>query len=152
MAQGFNHQQTYPRSVVLTLNRSARVHCKDAENYVELIGDLISMIGEARLTNLAEHIGVNQGPAAKVVLRLKGEGLVESLPYRSIFLTAHGLEVAANSRVRHEIVRMWCRGGYPAAKIVMQAKDARPNGVLTKRHLIHSRWPPTCSVASLQLH
>lgn len=90
MAQGFNHQQTYPRSVVLTLNRFARVHCKAAEDYIELIGDLISMIGEARLTDLAEHLGIIQGTTAKVVKRLQGEGLVESLPYRSILLTAHG--------------------------------------------------------------
>ncbi len=75
-----------------------------AEDYVELIGDLIAMIGEARLTDLAEHLGVSQGTAAKVVQRLQREGLVESLPYRSIFLTAHGAQVAAMSRDRHRIV------------------------------------------------
>ena len=66
-----------------------------AEDYVELIGDLIAMIGEARLTDLAEHLGVSRVTTAKVVQRLQREGPVESLPYRSIFLTAHGAEVAA---------------------------------------------------------
>lgn len=75
-----------------------------AEDYVELIGDLIAMIGEARLTDLAEHLGVSQGTAAKVVQRLQREGLVESLPYRSIFLTERGAEIAAMSRDRHRIV------------------------------------------------
>ena len=80
-----------------------------AEDYVELIGDLIAMIGEARLTDLAEHLGVSQGTAAKVVQRLQRDGLVESLPYRSIFLTEHGAEVAASSRERHRIVHDFLR-------------------------------------------
>lgn len=80
-----------------------------AEDYVELIGDLIAMIGEARLTDLAEHLGVSQGTAAKVVQRLQREGLVESLPYRSIFLTERGAEVAAMSRDRHRIVHDFLR-------------------------------------------
>ncbi len=75
-----------------------------AEDYVELIGDLIVSTGEARLTDLAGHLGVSQGTAAKVVQRLQREGLVESLPYRSIFLTEHGAEIAASSRERHRIV------------------------------------------------
>ncbi len=75
-----------------------------AEDYVELIGDLIASTGEARLTDLAGHLGVSQGTAAKVVQRLQREGLVESLPYRSIFLTEHGAEIAASSRERHRIV------------------------------------------------
>lgn len=80
-----------------------------AEDYVELIGDLIAMIGEARLTDLAEHLGVSQGTAAKVVQRLQREGLVESLPYRSIFLTDRGAEIAAMSRSRHRIVHDFLR-------------------------------------------
>lgn len=80
-----------------------------AEDYVELIGDLIAMIGEARLTDLAEHLGVSHGTAAKVVQRLQREGLVESLPYRSIFLTERGAEVAAMSRDRHRIVHDFLR-------------------------------------------
>lgn len=80
-----------------------------AEDYVELIGDLIAMIGEARLTDLADHLGVSQGTAAKVVQRLQREGLVESLPYRSIFLTERGAEIAAMSRSRHRIVHDFLR-------------------------------------------
>jgi hypothetical protein len=83
------------RSMARTLDPCARVHRKDAENYVELIGDLISRIGEVRLTDLAEHLGVSRVTTAKVIQQLQREGPVESLPYRSIFLTAHGAEVAA---------------------------------------------------------
>ena len=75
-----------------------------AEDYVELIGDLIAETGEARLTDLAENLGVTHATAAKVLQRLQREGLVESRPYRSIFLTAEGQTVAAASRERHRIV------------------------------------------------
>lgn len=75
-----------------------------AEDYVELIGDLITETGEARLTDLAENLGVTHATAAKVVQRLQREGLVESRPYRSIFLSEAGQAMAAASRERHRIV------------------------------------------------
>jgi DtxR family manganese transport transcriptional regulator len=75
-----------------------------AEDYVELIGDLIAERGEARLADLAGHMGVAQATAAKVVQRLKGLGLVRNRPYRSLFLTGAGDEIAARSRSRHQIV------------------------------------------------
>lgn len=80
-----------------------------AEDYVELIGDLITGTGEARLTDLAEHLGVTHATAAKVVQRLQREGLVESKPYRSIFLTDRGTAVAATSRKRHRVVYAFLR-------------------------------------------
>jgi Zn finger protein HypA/HybF involved in hydrogenase expression len=58
-----------------------------AEDYVELISDLIRAHGEARLADLAVHVGVTSATAAKVVQRLQRAGLVESRPYRAIFLT-----------------------------------------------------------------
>ena len=75
-----------------------------AEDYVELIGDLIAENGQARLTDLARHMGVTQATAAKVVARLKSLGLVGGRPYRSLFLTAEGAVVADRSRARHQIV------------------------------------------------
>jgi DtxR family manganese transport transcriptional regulator len=75
-----------------------------ADDYVELIGDLIAEHGEARLTDLAGHMGVAQPTAAKIVRRLKTLGLVESRPYRSLFLTPAGDSAAAKSRARHKAV------------------------------------------------
>lgn len=75
-----------------------------AEDYVELIGDLIAETGEARLTDLAENLGVSHATAAKVVQRLAREGLIESRPYRSIFLTEQGGKIAEAARRRHRIV------------------------------------------------
>ena len=75
-----------------------------AEDYVELIGDLIAEQGEARLTDVAENMAVTQATAAKIVARLKREGLVENKPYRSLFLTEVGTRMADRSRVRHRVV------------------------------------------------
>lgn len=75
-----------------------------AEDYVELIGDLIAEEGEARLTDVAERLGVTQATASKVVARLRRDGLVENKRYRSIFLTERGREMADSSRERHRIV------------------------------------------------
>ncbi len=80
-----------------------------AEDYVELIDDLITENGEARLTDLAENLGVSHATAAKVVQRLQREGLVETKPYRSIFLTDDGRAIAESSRERHRIVHDFLR-------------------------------------------
>jgi DtxR family manganese transport transcriptional regulator len=94
-----------------------------AEDYVELIGDLIAAQGEARLADLAEHIGVTHATAAKVVQRLKLLGLVQSRPYRSIFLTADGEAIAAKSRRRHKIVYAFLRAlGVEAARAEVEAE------------------------------
>lgn len=80
-----------------------------AEDYVELISDLILTNGEARLADLSVHIGVTSATAAKVVQRLQRAGLVESRPYRSIFLTPEGEAMAEMSRRRHKIVEDFLR-------------------------------------------
>ena len=86
--------------------RTRKAHSTEmAEDYVELIGDLIKETGEARLTDLAEHMGVTQATAAKIVQRLQRLGLVQSRPSRSIFLTASGETVASASRKRHKVVQ-----------------------------------------------
>ncbi len=77
---------------------------ENAEDYVELIEALIAETGEARAVDLAERLGVSHVTVSKTVQRLQREGYVTSQPYRSIFLTEKGKEVAATSRERHELV------------------------------------------------
>ncbi len=74
------------------------------EDYVELIADLIHANKEARLSDLAERFGVSHPTANKVVARLQKEGYVISQPYRSIFLTSKGEELAKKCKERHQIV------------------------------------------------
>jgi DtxR family manganese transport transcriptional regulator len=76
-----------------------------AEDYVELIADLIDEKGEARAVDLAQALGVSHVTVSKTIRRLKEVGLVHSQPYRSIFLTTEGHNLATTSRDRHRIVR-----------------------------------------------
>jgi DtxR family manganese transport transcriptional regulator len=75
-----------------------------AEDYVELIADLIEQSGEARVVDLAVRLGVSNATVSNTIQRLQRDGFVTSRPYRSIFLTSKGREVAAASRARHELV------------------------------------------------
>ncbi|SMF70441.1 manganese-binding transcriptional regulator MntR [Allosphingosinicella indica] len=74
------------------------------EDYVELIGDLIAATGEARATDLAERFGVTAATVTNTLARLKRAGLIETRPYRSIFLTNAGAEMARTARERHKLV------------------------------------------------
>ena len=67
------------------------------EDYAELISDLAANEGEARATDLARRLGVSHASAIKTVARLKREGLVTSKPYRGIFLTPAGHDLACEA-------------------------------------------------------
>ena len=74
------------------------------EDYVELIDDLISVSGEARLVDVANRMGISQPTASKTLARLQRDGYINSEPYRAIFLTTKGKQLADESRARHEVV------------------------------------------------
>jgi DtxR family manganese transport transcriptional regulator len=75
-----------------------------AQDYVEIIADLIAATGEARVIDLARRLAVTHVTVARTIQRLQREGLVTSLPYRSIFLTSSGRKLSEESRSRHETV------------------------------------------------
>jgi DtxR family manganese transport transcriptional regulator len=74
------------------------------EDYVELIADLLVTTREARTTDIAKRFGVSHPTAIKNIARLKSAGLVESRPYRGVFLTEEGEQLAQKVRRRHRIV------------------------------------------------
>lgn len=87
-------------------DRIRRAHQSEvAEDYVEMISDLIEETGEARTVDLAVRFGVTSPTVNAIVRRLQRENLVETRPYRSIFLTEAGKALAESSRARHQIVR-----------------------------------------------
>lgn len=75
-----------------------------AEDYVELIAELIEAQGEARPVDIAERLGVKAPTVTKNVSRLKAAGLVHREKYRSVFLTEKGQSLADACRRRHRIV------------------------------------------------
>tara|TARA_S200000501_G_scaffold98849_1_gene92252 strand:+ start:538 stop:963 length:426 start_codon:yes stop_codon:yes gene_type:complete len=75
-----------------------------AEDYVEMIFDLIEHKGEARVVDLARRFGVSSATVNATIQRLKKEDLVNAEPHRSIFLTSKGNKLANSSLKRHDIV------------------------------------------------
>ena len=84
-------------------NRAARQKVL-VEDYVELISDLLAEGQEARQVDIAGRLGVSQPTVAKMLARLSTEGLVTQKPYRGVFLTDAGQQMAHKARHRHGIV------------------------------------------------
>ncbi len=74
------------------------------EDYVEMIADLIEETGEARAVDLAARFGVTSPTVNATIQRLQRDGLVDTRPYRSIFLTKEGVKLANACKERHQIV------------------------------------------------
>lgn len=95
------------------------------EDYVELIADLLIGAGEARPTDIARRLGVSHATAVKTIARLKRAGLATARPYRGVFLTEKGEQLADRVRVRHRLVVDVLRAlGVPA-----EAAEADAEGI-----------------------
>ena len=103
-----HRSETARRAAAFRRTRAAHL-TEVAEDYVELIGDLIDEQGEARLIDIAENMAVSQPTVSKIIARLRREGLVMSRPYRSIFLTEAGAAMASEARRKHAIVADFLR-------------------------------------------
>jgi len=75
-----------------------------AQDYCELIADLIDAQGEARAVDVSRRLGVAHATVVNTVGRLQRDGYVLQQPYRSIFLTEAGRALALECRRRHQIV------------------------------------------------
>lgn len=107
-----------------SLQQTRREHASEtAEDYVEAIADLTATLGEARVVNLARRLGVTHVTVNRTLARLQREGFVKVQPYRAIFLTAAGEELAAACRHRHTIVVAFLQSlGIPAKTAEIDAE------------------------------
>jgi DtxR family manganese transport transcriptional regulator len=80
-----------------------------AQDYVEAIADLTSALGEARVVDLAHRLGVTHVTVNRTLARLQQAGYVNTRPYRAIFLTDSGRQLAAECKRRHETVVAFLR-------------------------------------------
>lgn len=102
---GKNCRMTSKSNAAARFTRTRAAHRSElAEDYVEVILELIEEDGDARLTEIATRVGVAHPTASKSLKKLEREGLVKILPYRSIELTESGKTLACSCRRRHEIV------------------------------------------------
>ena len=74
---------------------------ENTEDYLELIAELLSSKGEARIVDIAIQLGIAQATANKTIKRLQNQGFIKREPYRSIFLTVKGQKIASKSKKRH---------------------------------------------------
>ena len=94
-----------PKRQAEYLSQTRREHANEiAEDYAEAIADLIAETGEARVVDLAKRLGVTHVTVNRTIVRLQKAGFVTSQPYRAIFLTHTGRELAATCKSRHETV------------------------------------------------
>jgi DtxR family manganese transport transcriptional regulator len=80
-----------------------------AQDYVEAIAELSVSQGEARVTDLARRLGVTHVTVNRTLARLQRDGLVNTRPYRAIFLTDTGGKLAEESKRRHQTVVAFLR-------------------------------------------
>lgn len=86
--------------------RSVRKHHSReiAEDYTELILELIGVEGEARTCRIAELMGVSHVTAVQALRRLQEQGLVSTAPRKPVVLTSKGKALAKYSKERHEVL------------------------------------------------
>lgn len=88
-----------------SFQRTRRDHQHEqAEDYVELISGLIGERGEARAVDMARALGVSHVTVSRTLSRLQKAGWIRTEPYRAVFLTPAGEQLAAKARSRHRIV------------------------------------------------
>jgi len=129
-------------------SRTRQEHSEEtAQDYVEMIAELIDTTGEARVIDLARRLGVTHVTVSRTLQRLRRDGLITSLPYRSIFLTAAGKRLSEESRHRHEVVVEFLQSiGVPAAVANSDAEGiehhvSRETLAAFEKHLRRRRRP-----------
>jgi DtxR family manganese transport transcriptional regulator len=75
-----------------------------AEDYVELVADLIQSKGEARTCDIAARLGVSHVTVVRTIQRLERKGYLHREPHRPITLTESGKQLAAFSKARHNLI------------------------------------------------
>lgn len=106
-----------PKQTTNRYKRTRDDHSREhAEDYVQIIDSLIQERGEARVVDIAQRMAVSNVAVSKAVQRLQRDGLVTSEPYRSIFLTVEGKQLADGARSRHILVQSFLEAiGVPSA-------------------------------------
>src|SRR5271155_1696874 len=72
------------------------------EDHLERIADFVERKGYARVTDVAEELGLTTSTVSNMVRRLAGRGLLSYERYRGFNLTAEGRAVAARIKERHQ--------------------------------------------------
>ncbi|NLJ87166.1 MAG: metal-dependent transcriptional regulator [Epulopiscium sp.] len=75
------------------------------ENYLEAIYELSNENSGARVSDIAERLGVTKASVNNAMATLAEKGLVINEKYKEVFLTPTGLEKAKRTANKHHIIR-----------------------------------------------
>jgi Mn-dependent DtxR family transcriptional regulator len=78
----------------------SRIHSDSTEDHLERIADFVERKGYARVTDVAEELGLTASTVSNMVRRLAARGLLSYERYRGFNLTAEGRAVAARIKER----------------------------------------------------
>lgn len=79
------------------------------EDYLKTIWLLIQRKGYARVSDIADTLGVRSASVSKMVRRLHEDGLTSFEPYRGLNLTATGRSRGRLLVERQRVIRLWLR-------------------------------------------
>jgi Mn-dependent DtxR family transcriptional regulator len=89
-------------SKVSSLGRAAS--SESTEDHLERIAELVEHKGYARVSDVAEKLGLTASTVSNMVRRLAKRGFVNYEKYRGFTLTAEGRAVADRIKARHEML------------------------------------------------
>jgi Mn-dependent DtxR family transcriptional regulator len=79
-----------------------RADSESTEDHLERIAELVDYKGYARVTDVAEKLGLTRSTVSNMVQRLAARGFLNYEKYRGFSLTAKGRAVATRIKTRHE--------------------------------------------------
>ena len=77
------------------------------ENYLEAIFELSSGGSGARVSDIAERLGVTKASTNSAMSTLSEKGLIVSEKYKEVFLTPEGLELASFIANKHHVIQQF---------------------------------------------
>jgi Mn-dependent DtxR family transcriptional regulator len=83
---------------------TSRTLSDSTEDHLERIADFVQCKGYARVTDVAEELGLTASTVSNMVRRLAARGLLSYERYRGFNLTSEGRAVAARIKERHQIL------------------------------------------------
>lgn len=77
------------------------------ENYLEAIYELTTDATGARISDIAERLGVTKASANSAMSTLSEKGLIINEKYKEIFLTPSGREFAEFTSKKHQVIEQF---------------------------------------------
>jgi DtxR family transcriptional regulator, Mn-dependent transcriptional regulator len=75
------------------------------ENYLEAIYELDPEAKGARVSDIAERLGVTKASTNSAMATLSEKGLIANEKYKEVFLTEEGLNVAKSTAKKHHVIQ-----------------------------------------------